>query len=280
MRAYAVLFLVACGAPHQAAIDGGDQPMVDASHGHDGANPPHGDAAPVADAVLGPDAYVAACDTVTSDRVVHAGDSVTTCLSSDQDVDTYRFTAPNDAAGGILRMKLDFTECQLSFALWLDNDNSYPNIQTDDSFDTMYVGQLDHNLVQVTYPGLGYHLVVKKRRPFTGTCSYTLSTTYAAINDQRSVRAEPGRGAREAVDDRHACDRVLRLRRAGSRSEHLRRLRRSLLSRSAGGAVPDELLATVGVLRDQPGPLDRLLRRERRPDLQLLRLPSRGWRVA
>jgi hypothetical protein len=181
--ALAVLFLAACGSPHEAASDAANPPIVDASHSADAAHVPHPDAAPVVDAMLGPDAYVAACDTVTSDHTVHAGDAVTTCLSSDQDVDTYRFTAPNDAAGGILRMKLDFNDCQISFALWLDNDNSYPNIQSDDSFDTMYVGQLDHNLVQVTYPGLGYHLVVKKRRPFTGTCTYTLSTTYAPIND-------------------------------------------------------------------------------------------------
>lgn len=183
--AWTLLLLVACS--HPTTLDTPDAGhAADGALAHDGATAADAETSVdassfVADA--GTDGFVAACDTVTSDRTVANGDVVTTCLSSDADVDTYRFTAPNDAAGGLLRMNLDFADCQISFALWLDSDPSYPIVYSDDSFDTMYVGQLDHNLIQTTAPGTAYHLVVQKRRPFTGSCGYTLTTTYAAIND-------------------------------------------------------------------------------------------------
>jgi hypothetical protein len=181
-----LLLLAACGHPATLELPDGGHAAADGAHAGDAtagdANPSIDAPSLIADA--GTDGFVAACDTVTSDRTVASGDVVTTCLSSDADVDTYRFTAPNDAAGGLLRMKLDFEDCQISFALWLDSDPSYPIVYSDDSFDTMYVGQLDHNLIQTTAPGTAYHLVVGKRRPFTGSCGYTLTTSYAAIADK------------------------------------------------------------------------------------------------
>ncbi len=184
-----VICLVACTAPTAPLDPAGPDaatPKVDAPIGGDATHADGSvdiDAAVPSDAPATPDAPTVACDTITSMHTVGGGDVVTTCLATDQDVDTYRFVAPADASGGLLRFKVEFADCQIAFSLWTEIDMSFAMLKTDDSFDTIHIGQLDHNMVQIVAPGSAYRLKVFKRRPFAGSCNYTLTTGYTPIAD-------------------------------------------------------------------------------------------------
>ncbi len=180
-----LVLLAACNpAGDGAAVDG--SVAADAGVLPDGRIVSSPDARPLVDAWSGPDAFVAACDTVTGDRTIANGDAVTTCLSTDSDVDTYRFTAPvADRAGGTLRVRIDYdpTVCQLNFKAWIDADAQYSWASANQSYSNPTNAQLDHHFIGLVWPGSGYTLRVMKRLPFAGTCPYTLTTSYVALDD-------------------------------------------------------------------------------------------------
>ncbi len=142
------------------------------------------DAAPAHDA-----APLAACETLEPNDDLAGAQPlpfdapITTCLGNDDDIDFYTWDAPSDPAGGALRVEVLFEECQLAFSLYDSREPGYEVVGADTYWDHDYPGQVDHRLVHLVALGAPYHFTVFARRPFEGSCSYTVQARWIPLED-------------------------------------------------------------------------------------------------
>ena len=100
------------------------------------------------------------------------------CISADDEMDFYEFTAPVDAAGGFVRVNLDAVgDGQVNATLFAASDNG----EIENEYATTRGASVD--LFASVAPGQKYRIQVEDFAGFRSEYKYNLSVTYTKFND-------------------------------------------------------------------------------------------------